>query len=94
MAAKKTEISKASGLIGRALEELSVAERLAHAGTWMALQLYSPPHKVSRDGVEYVDVRLRTIEAAGESVEECVGQLRSRGLNPTEFEFTPLKPPY
>jgi hypothetical protein len=49
---------------------------------------------VSRDGVEFVDVRLRRVEAAGRSIEDCVSQLRSRNLNPTEFEFTPLKPPY
>ena len=34
------------------------------------------------------------IEAVGSSVEECMAQLRRRNLDPVEFEFAPLKPPY
>ena len=82
------------GLIGRAVEDLSVEERLQYASTWVAFRIYVPPHKVARDGVEYPDVRLRRVEAAGRSVEELIAQLRGRNLNPAEFEFTPLKPPY
>ncbi len=81
-------------LIGRAVEDLSVTDRLQYANTWIAFRLYSPPHKVTKDGVEYVDVRLRRIEAAGKSIEELIAQLRQRSLDPKEFEFTPLKPPY
>lgn len=91
----KTATSPAlNSLLGRAVEDLSVADRLRYANTWVAFRLYSPPQKVSRDGIEYVDVRLRRIEAAGHSVEACVTELRRRNLDPTEFEFTPLKPPY
>jgi hypothetical protein len=76
------------------VEELSLAERIQYANQWIAFRIYTPPHKVSRDGVEYVDVRVRRVEAAGKSMEECVAQLRQRGLDPSEFEFTILKPPY
>ena len=100
---QKTEMlgkkSDASGggpqtLLGRAVEDLSLTERLQYAGTWMAFRIYAPPHKVSREGIEYVDVRLRRIEAYGESMAECSAQLRSRNLDPADFEFFPLKPPY
>ena len=83
-----------NSLVGRAVEDLSVSDRLQYANTWVAFRLYSPPQKVTRDGIEYVDVRLRRIEAAGHSIEECITELRRRNLDPTEFEFTPLKPPY
>lgn len=97
MPAKKSPVATAndlSRLIGRAVEDLGLTERQQYAGKWVAFQIYSPPHKVTRDGIEYVDVRLRRIEAVGKSVEECIAQLRRRDLDPTEFEFTPLKPPY
>ena len=94
MGAKTAGASDLKSLAGRAVEDLSVTERWQYANTWIALRLYSPPHKVTQDGVEYVDVRLRRIEAAGRSVEELIEQLRQRSLDPAEFEFTPLKPPY
>ena len=81
-------------LVGKAVDELNLTERLAHANEWMAFRIYEPPSKITRDGVEFVDVRERRIEAAGRSLDECIGQLRGRGLNPVEYEFTPLKPPY
>ena len=91
----KTDASRdLKNLLGRAVEDLSVSDRLQYANTWVAFRLYSPPQKVTRDGTEYVDVRLRRIEAAGHSIEECMAELRRRNLDPTEFEFTPLKPPY
>ena len=34
------------------------------------------------------------IEAIGDSAAECVNQLRSRGLDPENFEFTRLLPPH
>lgn len=83
-----------ASLVGRAVEDLSLPERWQYAGKWVAFQIYSPPQKVTRDGMEYVDVRLRRIEAVGSSVEECIAQLQRRNLDPAEFEFTPLKPPY
>ena len=80
--------------VGRAVEELTLSERWKHAGKWVAFRIYTPPEKVSRDGIEYVDARLRKIEAFGEGFEECLSQLRSRDWDPAEFEFTLLKPPY
>ena len=64
-------------LIGRAPESLSVGEQLALAGKWIALAVYSPaklpPHR---------------IEAVANSVEECIRQIRTRGLDPRDYEFT------
>ena len=93
MAGKKSQ-TVADELVGRAVEDLSLTERWEHANKWVAFRMYTPPGKVTRDGVEYADVRHRRIEAAGASLEECLSQLRSRTLNPAEFEFTILKPPY
>jgi len=94
MATKTAGVGDLKSLVGRAVEDLTVGDRLQYANTWIAFRLYSPPHKVTKDGVEYVDVRLKRIEAAGRSVEELIAQLSARGLDPKEFEFTPLKPPY
>jgi len=97
MAGKKVQRGadeNAAGLIGRAVEDLNLSERWKHMNQWIAFRIYHPPKKVTHDGIEYVDVRLRRIEAAGDSMEECLSQLRSRNLDPAEFEFTILKPPY
>ena len=97
MSAKKASGAVAEGrgsLIGRKVEELSLAERLRWANQWVAFRIYNPPGKISQDGTEYVDVRVRRVEAAGTSVEECIAQLRRQNLDPAEFEFTILKPPY
>ncbi len=69
--------------LGRAPEELSLAERVAATGKCVAFELYSPE-----------TAPLRRIEAIGDSTEECVRQLRARGLDPTGFEFTRLEPPF
>jgi hypothetical protein len=86
--------SKATELVGRAVEDLNLNERWKFTNEWVAFRIYAPPGKVTRDGVEFVDVRQRKIEAAGKSIEECVAQLRSRNLDPAQYEFTVLKPPY
>lgn len=70
-------------ILGRAPEELALEERRALVGQWIALEIYTPE-----------TLPLRRIEAIGESVQECAEMLRRRGLDPTKFEFTPLKPPY
>jgi len=69
--------------IGRSPERLSVEERLQFAGSYVALEVYTPE-----------TLPLRRIEAIGDSLEECVRMLKSRGLDPTHFEFTRLAPPY
>ena len=70
-------------VIGRSPDALSLPERFALAGKFIALELYSP-----------ATTPLRRIEAIGGSAEECVSQLSSRGLDPSQFEFTRLQPPY
>lgn len=94
MATKTAGASDLKNLVGKEVADLTVAERLEYANTWIAFRLYTPTEKVTKDGVEYVDVRLKRIAAAGKSVEELISQLSARGLDPKEFEFTPLKPPY
>ena len=89
-----TKTQPASGLIGRKVEDLSLSERLHFANQWLAFRIYTPPGKVTRDGLEYADVRERRIEASGSSPQECLAQLRARQLDPSEFEVTILKQPY
>lgn len=69
--------------IGRAPERLTLEERHALVGKYIALEIYSPE-----------TLPLRRIEAIGDSVAECVRQLQQRGLNPGNFEFVRLTPPY
>jgi hypothetical protein len=69
--------------IGRPLDGLSLAERWHIAGSWVALEMYSPR-----------TLPLRTIEAVGASPQACADQLRERGLNPASFEFYACPQPY
>jgi len=70
-------------VIGRAPEALTLEERLALTGKLIALEIYSP-----------ATLPLRRIEAIGDSVDECIDQLTARGLDPINFEFSRLEPPY
>jgi hypothetical protein len=69
--------------IGHSPDALTLEERLALTGKIIALEIYSPD-----------TLPLRRIEAIGDSVGECVTQLRERGLDPANFEFSRLGPPY
>jgi hypothetical protein len=69
--------------IGRSPDRLSLEERLALTGKYIALEIYTPE-----------DLPLRRIEAIGDSVQECMRQLAARGLDPIRFEFSRLGPPY
>lgn len=69
--------------LGRAPERLSLDERLALVGKFIALEIYTPEA-----------LPLRRIEAIGDSIEECVRQLTARGHDPERFEFSRLGPPY
>lgn len=80
--------------IGRSPEDLSIQERFDLAGKWIALERYVPTGVVEVDGKPQVGVKLRKIEALGNSTEECIGQLQTAGHDPTQFEFTRIKPPY
>jgi len=73
----------AARAIGRSPERLTLPERMALAGQYVALPIYSPQ-----------TLPPRRIEAIGDSLEECVRTVRSRGLNPRDFEFTRLAQPY
>lgn len=68
--------------IGRSPEGLSLKERIALAGKWVALELYTPR-----------TLPMRLIEAIGDSPADCFRMLRGRGLDPQRFELIPLKPP-
>jgi hypothetical protein len=70
-------------VIGRGPDQLSIAERADLAGKYVALEIYTPDA-----------LPLRRIEAVGDSVEECVRMLNSRGLNPMRFEFVRITPAY
>lgn len=72
-----------TAVIGRSPDRLTIAERRALAGRYIALEVYTPEA-----------LPLRRIEAIGGSVAECVRQLRERGLDPTRFEYTMLEPAY
>jgi len=69
--------------IGRSPDRLSLEERLALTGKYIALEIYTPD-----------DLPLRRIEAIGDSIADCVRQLTDRGLDPVRFEFSRLSPPY
>jgi hypothetical protein len=69
--------------IGRSPDRLSLDERRALTGRYIALEIYTPE-----------DLPLRRIEAIGDSVQECMRQLAARGLDPVRFEFSRLAPPY
>lgn len=69
--------------IGRSPDALTLEERLALAGKIVALEIYTPE-----------TTPLRRIEAIGDSAAECIVQLRERGLDAANFEFTRLHPPY
>jgi hypothetical protein len=70
-------------VIGRAPDQLSIEERTALTGKHIALEIYTPDA-----------LPLRRIEAVGDSVEDCVRMLKSRGLDPLRFEYTRIGPAY
>ena len=73
----------AKTFLGRAPERLTLEERHALAGKFIALEIYSPE-----------TLPLRRIEALGDTIDDCIRQLTARGLDPKLFEFSRLKPPF
>lgn len=71
-----------SRFIGKSPDGLSLAEQHELAGKWIALELYDP-----------VTLPLREIAAVGDSAAECAQQITQRGLDPSKFEYFPLKAP-
>jgi hypothetical protein len=76
-------VKDAGRALGRNPDRLTPAERTALAGKYIALEIYSPEV-----------TPLRRIEAIGDSLAECAKSLKARGLDPLQFEFTRLAPPY
>ena len=70
-------------LVGMAPDRLDLATREATVGKVIAMELYSP-----------ANLALQRIEAIGDSVRDCVAQLRERGLDPLDHEFSRLNPPF
>ena len=69
--------------VGRNPDRLTLPERHALVGKYIALEIYTPE-----------TLPFRRIEAIGNSIEECVRMLKERGLDPAPFEYTRLGPPY
>ena len=69
--------------IGRNPDRLTLEERTALAGKWIALEVYTP-----------ATLPFRRIEAIGDSLEACARMLQERGLDPAIFEFSRLAWPY
>ena len=69
--------------IGRNPDRLTLEERIALAGKWIGLEVYTP-----------ATLPFRRIEAIGDSVGDCVRMLQERGLDPAVFEFSRLSWPY
>jgi hypothetical protein len=78
-----TAIRDSQRAIGRSPDRLTLPERNALAGKFIALEIYTPEN-----------LAYRRIEAIGDSLADCVKTLKSRGLDPAQFEFTRLAPPY
>lgn len=76
-------VANLQNVIGMAPDRLDLATREATVGKVIALQIYSPQN-----------LALQRIEAIGDSVQECVAQLKERGLDPLGHEFSRLNPPF
>jgi len=63
--------------VGREPERLSLQDRQALVGKWIAMEIYSP-----------ATLPLRRIEAVGDSTADCIRQLLQRGLDTRIFEFS------
>lgn len=70
-----------SQVIGRSPDRLTLEERARLTGKFIALEIYTPE-----------TLPLRRIEAVGDTLADCIRALKSRGLDPRNFEFTPLHP--
>ncbi len=66
----------------RSPDRLTLEERAALVGKYVALEIYSPD-----------TLPLRRIEAIGDSLADCVRMLQSRGLDPTRFSSLHQAPP-
>jgi hypothetical protein len=74
---------EADSLVGRSPDRLTPIERTRLAGKWIALEIYTPQ-----------TLPERRIEAVGDSAAECAKQLTARGVDPRNYEYTMLFPPW
>ena len=78
--ASKSDLEK---FIGRSVDRLTLPEREALIGKFAAREIYTPQ-----------TLPLQRIEALGDTIQDCVAMLRGRDLDPLNFEFVRLGPPY
>ncbi len=69
--------------VGRNPDRLTLEERRALIGKYIAMEIYTPE-----------TLPFRRIEAIGNSTDECIRMLKKRGLNALQFEYSRLAPPY
>jgi hypothetical protein len=69
--------------VGAEPDRLTLDERRALTGKWIALESYSP-----------ATLPLRRIAAVADSPVACFAALRDQGLDPARFELTLMQPPY
>jgi hypothetical protein len=72
-----------NGLLGRHPDQLSLSERHALAGKWIAVELYSP-----------ATLPLKKIEAVGDTARACAHDIEARGLDPSKYEYIQMSAPY
>lgn len=78
--ASKSDLEK---FIGRSVDRLTLSEREALIGKFVAREVYTPE-----------TLPLQRIEALGDTIQDCVAILRGRDLDPLNFEFVRLGPSY
>ncbi len=78
--ALKSDLEK---FIGRSIERLTLSEREALIGKFVALEVYTPQ-----------TLPLQRVEALGDTIQDCVATLQGRELDPLHFEFVRLGPSY
>lgn len=67
-------------LIGRQPDSLTIGEQRALSGRWVALEIYTPDN-----------LALRRIAAVGDSAQDCLREIVSKGGNPRDFEYRTYK---
>ena len=86
--------TNAASVIGKAPDDLTLAERAELAGKYIAIELYAPTVLGEIGGKPEVAVRLRRIGAIGNSPEDCIRQLKTAGVDPAGYEYSRLKPAF
>lgn len=68
--------------MGAEPDRLTLKEKIALSGKWIAIEIYTRETQPSR-----------RIAAVGDSAMDCIRQLMAKGLDPGKFEFQPVKRP-